>query len=72
MLISLVFSGGTIAVIPSRPTVANRTPSGLAILIDSGAAANPCTGAITIRWMVRLPCHRSRSTGLPAPAIQAL
>src|SRR5215469_6437939 len=52
--------------------LAYRTPSGLLILIDSGAAPNPATGRMTMRRIVRLPCQRSRSTGWPAPAIHEL
>ena len=44
IVIRFVRSGGTIAVSPSSPTLANLTPCGLVILIDSGAAANPGTG----------------------------
>src|ERR1700678_162357 len=70
MLIRFVVSGGTIGVRPSSPMLAYRTPFGLVILTDSGAAPNPGTGTITIWRIVRLPRQLSLSTGLPAPATQ--
>src|SRR5215472_1601372 len=71
MLIWFVVSGGTISVSPSKPTLAKRTPFGLVILIDAGAAAKPGTDWMTMRLIVRMPCQLSLSTGLGPPAIHA-
>src|SRR5215472_5162281 len=59
IVIRSVVSGGTISVNPSKPMLAYRVPSGLVILIDSGAAAKPGTGRMTMRLIGRLACQRS-------------